>query len=202
MSAYVKNTILRERYDITPWKMKEWRDSGEFGIGRNVSDESVVRRLLGAKEPVPRSSPRPVPKQTPRPVSPASDRPSVSIEEAARILHIKPSTLKSYRDEGRYSGPHGRVWESELPIDEPPSMSAAEAAQEWGCSTKQIYEWKTQGVLHGPRGRVWLTEDKPEKGQYRRRQAHNPGSPEVPTRSISGYRVNHSASPDFRPFRD
>jgi len=202
MSAYVKNTILRERYDITPWQMKEWRDAEIDGICRIESDEAVVRRLLNAKGSVAAPPPRPVPQQDPRPAPRVSDRPSVSIEEAARILRIKPSTLKWYRDEGRYSGPRGRVWESELPIDEPPSMSAAEAAQEWGCSTKQIYEWKTQGVLHGPRGRVWLTEDKPEKGQYRRRQVHNPGSPEVPTRSISGYRVNHSASPDFRPFRD
>ena len=193
MCAYVKNTVLRERYDVTPWVMKEWRDAGIEGIGRNASDEAVVCRLLNLKEPI---------EPQPKPAVVASERPSVSIAEAARILRITAKSLVRYKQEGRYSGPVGRVWESELPLDEPPSMTVAEAATEWGCSEKMIYNWKHAGVINGPRGRIWTNEEKPTKGHYRGKKVRKPGTTEMPTRNVSGYRVSHSASPDFRPFRD
>ncbi len=188
---YVKNTILRQRYDITPWKMKEWRDQGIAGIGRTESDADVVNDLMGGRIAQHRG------------ITPTS-RPSVPYKEAAARLGVKIGTLVNHKSKGRLSGPPGAIWEDELPDDPPkPSMSYAEAAAEWGVSVVSVRRWKVLGLIEGPPGRVWTNEDKPDtsrkKGAPRSAKA---AMTEMSMRGESGYRSYHNASPDFRPCRD
>lgn len=188
---YVKNTILRQRYDITPWKMKEWREQGIPGIGLRESDADVVHDLIGGRTAQYRG------------ITPTS-RPSVPYKEAAARLGVKIGTLVNRKSKGRLSGPSGAIWEDELPdFQGRPSMTYAQAAEEWQVSVATVREWKALGLIDGPLRRVWTNEDKPDtsrkKGAPRSAKA---AMTEMSMRGESGYRSYHNASPGFRPYRD